>query len=126
MGAAPPVKVDNTNLRARRNPSFAKVPGVVSVVTGKKVEVKPPKVTEKNYDMVPVNPYPEFVFEKVSTAEYGVSNTAIARYTGTPVNRPSYVSSHHVISLMRVVDRIVSPSYKGRIDAMYNTPKPKS
>lgn len=128
-GTSNPITISGENLQSRKNPSFSPVEGVTLTANGKVVEVKPPvgsadEVSEAlNLNQ---NAFPEFLFEKISTPEYGVPNNAIARYTGIPVNRPDYVNDYFFIGIMRAVDKLVNPSYKGRILNIYNTPESKS
>lgn len=128
-GTSNPITVSGEDLQSRKNPSFSPVEGVETTVNGKSVVVKPPSgsvdgVSESlNLNQ---NCFPEFLFEKISTPEYGVSKDAIARYTGVPVNRPDYVNDYFFIGIMRTVDKLVNPSYKGKILNVYNTPEPKS
>ncbi len=128
-GTSDPFSVSGENLQSRKNPSFSPVEGVGTTANGRQVEVKPPKVTSDNVSealYLHRNPFPEFVFEKISVPEYGASQDAIARFTGVPVNRPDYLNDYHFIGIMRMVDRLMAPSYRGKINSSYNTPEPKS
>lgn len=127
-GTSNPINVPGESFSARKNPKFSKVEGVILDSNGKQIEVKPPEISNGNYsDALGVsNSFPAFVFEKISTPEYGVRNDAIARFTGVPVNRPDFLNDYHFISLMRMVDKITAPKYNGKVVAIYNTPGSKS
>lgn len=128
-GTSNPVTVSGEDLQSRKNPSFSPVEGVETTVNGKSAVVKPPQGSVDGVSEslnLNHNCFPEFLFEKISTPEYGVSKDAIARYTGVPVNRPDYVNDYFFIGIMRTVDKLVNPSYKGKILNVYNTPEPKS
>ena len=128
-GTSNPVTVSGEDLQSRKNPSFSPVEGVETTVNGKPTVVKPPVGSANGVSeslTLNHNAFPEFVFEKVAAPEYGVSKDAIARYTGVPVNRPDYVNDYHFIGIMRIVDKLVNPSYKGKILNIYNTPESKS
>lgn len=131
-GTSPPIELTGESLSARKNPLFSPVQGVPTDVYGKQVEVKPPKIDPDNVSealRMNKNAFPQFTFEKIGEPEYGVTQkgvTPIGHYTGVPVNRPDYINDYFVISIMRAVDKIVNPSYKGKVVSLYNTPNPKS
>lgn len=128
-GTSNPVNITGESLQARRNPSFSPVEGIGTNAYGKAVEIKPPLMNADTVSQAVYqnrNPYPEFVFEKIATPEYGVNNKAIARFTGEPVNRPDFFNDYYFIGLMRVVDKLVNPSHKGKVINVYETPNPKA
>lgn len=128
-GTSNPIVISGESLSARKNPVFSPVEGVSMTAYGKQVEVKPPVVNEDNVSEAVYqnrNCFPEFVFEKIGTPEYGVSDKAIARFTGIPVNTPDFLNDYYFIGLMRTVDKLTSPSYRGKIINIYDTPAPKS
>lgn len=128
-GTSNPVAISGEKLQARRNPVFSPVEGVKTTANGRPVEVKPPllnadSVSEAVYQNR--NPFPEFVFEKISLPEYGSSDRALARFTGVPVNRPDFLNDYYLIGLMRLVDKLTAPAHKGKVINIYDTPEPKS
>lgn len=127
-GTSDPIIVSSENFSPRKNPSFSKPKGVLIDSYGKTVEVSPPIISAGNYSeaLSKTNIFPAFIFEKLSIPEYGASEDAIARFTGVPVNRPDFISDYHFIGLMRMVDKLTNPSYKGKIVAIYDTPGSKS
>lgn len=127
-GTSDPISVPGESFSARKNPQFSQVQGVKLDSNGKTIEVKPPKISNDNVSgaLSNINAFPAFVFEKIATPEYGVRDDAIARFTGVPVNRPDFLNDYHFIGLMRMVDKIISPSYSGKVVAIYSTPGSKS
>ena len=45
----------------------------------------------------------------------------VCRYTATISNRPTFIKDFHVVSLMRIVDRLLSPTYQGLIQVSVGT-----
>lgn len=126
-GTSNPLNVSGEELQSRNNPQFSPVEGVDTDVNGKPAKVTPP-VGNADYVSAAMdnrNSFPEFVFEKISVPQYGTQPDAIARYTGVPVNHPDYINDYHFIGLMRMVDGLVKPSYKGKVNNKYDTPAPK-
>lgn len=127
-GTSNPVKATNENLAVRKNPQFSKPEGIKTNAYGKEVEIKPPKVNSDTVSEVlsrNQNCFPEFVFEKLDSPEYGTKSDAIARFTGVPVNKPDYLNDYFFIGLMRMTDKITNPHYRGKIINIYDTPNPK-
>ena len=128
-GTSSPVEITGGNLSLRKNPTFSPVEGISTTAYGKNVKVIPPEVTTSNLSEAVynhINCFPAFTFEKISIPEYGASNDSIARFTGIPVNNPDYTNDYFFIGIMRMVDKITNPSYRGKVINIYNTPGPKS
>lgn len=77
--------------------------------------VQPPVINVGNAVSVAmtkwVQPWPTFNFDKISYPKF----QGIARYTGTPSNRPDFVKDYHFIGVMRCIDRFLSPTYSAFI-----------
>lgn len=62
--------------------------------------------------------YPDIAFEKIILPQFD----GIARYTGHFSNQPDFIKDYHIISLMRLVDRSLMPTYKAQINSTATTP----
>lgn len=120
VGTSSEITLPRENLRARTFASFSPIePGLIAT---------PPIVNSTNvstYLSKYVNPYPEFTFEKIAEVDFGPEN-CIARTTGFPANHPDFIYDYYFISLMRCIDTVVKPEYKGQINVDYDTPTPSS
>ena len=69
------------------------------------------------------NKYKDFSFQKICPPDYG-QDGSLPRLTGVPANKPDYVADFHFISLMRIIDDILTHKHSGHIDGSFNTPGP--
>lgn len=69
-----------------------------------------------------INNDPEFAFSKICPPLYGPVQS-MPRMTGLPGNDPDYIADFHFIGVMRSIDHILQPRYRGTIDGRYITPK---
>ena len=61
--------------------------------------------------------YPHWAYKKIVEPRYD----GVGIHTGQPVNSPTFISENHVLALMRLVDRMLAPSYQAMIKAKSNT-----
>ena len=66
------------------------------------------------------NKHSDFTFQKVCPPLYGPDNST-ARYTGIPANEPDHIADFHFIGIMRSIDDILIPHYKGFISGVWST-----
>ena len=69
------------------------------------------------------NKYKDFALQKICPPDYGPEGS-LPRLTGVPANKPDYIADYHFISLMRIIDDILTHKHEGYIDGGYNTPGP--
>ena len=69
-----------------------------------------------------IQPFSEWANSKLTEPKYD----GIADSLGMPSNRPDFISEHHVISVMRIVDKYLAPSFGSRIYATSFMPTPIS
>lgn len=119
-GTGSPINIPREKLKARKHASFSNVSdyfkGSTPIVTSENLSTALEKY---------VNPFPEFAFEKISEVDFG-SSTHLGQTTGRPMNRPDFINDYYFISMMRCIDRVTLPEYKGLIKLKYNTPSPTS
>lgn len=119
-GVGDSITLPKENLKARKYAAFSPVEsGVIS---------KPPVITGDNLSTALekfINPFPEFLFEKIAEVHYGDDN-CIARTTGYPATKPSFMYDYYFIGMMRCIDKISKSEYQGQIVLDYDTPKPSS
>ena len=128
-GTSNPIPFAEEGIAKRKNPSFTPVTGYAQVDDGgNPVHVTPPPLDSDDPSPVlqkHINPYPEYMFDKILTPDYG-SDNSLARYTGIPMNTPDFIRDYRFITLMRAADMIVKPGYSGRIEVPIETPQPAS
>jgi len=78
-------------------------------------EAKPPVLNSNNSFSLAItkwtNPFPEFMFDAISTAKYD----GVAMYLGVPSNQPDVIKDYHYIGLLRGIDYYLAPTYSGSI-----------
>lgn len=136
FGVSNPVEIPPEKFAPRRrSDKFTEVPPVKLTVLGKSAELSPPELSDGDrlgagILMNGVNPFPERAFEKISIPQYGSSETIngtgktpLARYTGVPY-AAEFIKDYHVISLLRLSDKLINPSYLGKIKKRFESPSP--
>lgn len=73
--------------------------------------------------MTYINKFRQFAFQKIALPLFG-DEKCIARHTGIPANEPDFISDHHFISLMRIIDDKLQHKYKGTIMGDYTNVNP--
>lgn len=127
-GYSNPVIFVGNVFKPMKNPSFTAVKGWGTTHLGKEIVVKPPSLNPDNVGFSlteNVNPYPEFAFDKIAVARFGESGS-FSYGMGAPCNKPTPIPDYSFIALMRLVDRLVKPAYKGVIETSSPTPTPSS
>jgi len=116
-GGSPNIPITGEPMMARKSPQF-------SPVVLKDNEASPPVLSTSEamecFDKY-VNYFPEFVFDKICEPNYGPAS-CIAQKLGMFANRPDFTNDYHFIGIMRCIDLISKPTYKGKIVLKYGTP----
>ena len=117
-GTSPPINIGGEEFKPRKGVKLSEINDADLVANPPTPNGTEPSEMMSKFQ----NPYREFAFDKISMPNYGNSNTALARYTGIPANKPDYISDHHFIGIMRCIDSMLRQGYSGRITGDYDTP----
>lgn len=129
VGVGNPIEIPPERFAARKSDKFTEVSTVKLSVLGRGVELSAPDLSDGN-TTTGINAFPEFAFDKISYPQYGTGEqingtgkTPIARYTGVPYSA-EFIKDYHFISIMRLADKLTTPTYSGKILEQFESPSP--
>lgn len=82
--------------------------------------VNPPSIDKGGYVAISkwINPWPEIAFAKIAYPRWD----GICQYNAMISNNPDFIKDYHFISLMRLTDYYLAPSYVANIRVKVTSP----